>query len=132
MKEAIKKGVKILRSWGKGESLPPDTNRGICSNFEEVTGISLYHMGRFSNYPNYSGNILYPLPAPENATCPPHIDVNYWNISNLSNKCQIYYHAMLCDGKLWDRRTKYAKERIKFCLYLADIAEKDLNEGCYG
>jgi len=89
--------IEHLEKLGNGEIKPRPASLGVCSEIQEKFNVKLIEIVPFTEYPNFSGDNLYPIPHyrldPETA---------YTDIENM-----------------WDKRTKYGRERMNFCLWSA-------------
>lgn len=98
------KMVDYCRDMGDGVIKPANTYVGLCENFCKIFNKNLEKILNFTKYPNFSGNYVYPIKS-FNPACNP--ETKYHSIKNK-----------------WDKRTKYTKERYKFCLWCADELER--------
>lgn len=105
--------VDYCRNMGNRKIKPRRKAFGLCTEFKEEfenQGVmtNLGHHIDFTKYPNFSGNPHYPIKSFNNRYAP------------------ITKHKLT--KNLWDKRTKYGKERYKFCLWCADELERLMNK----
>ena len=96
--------LDYCRNLGNGVIEPSYLGAGLCTNFHILFNNWVEKYIDFSDYPNFSGDIEYPLKS-RNKTKAPHE----------------YYGA---HENLWVH--KRGEERRKFCLWCADELEKML------
>ena len=88
---------------------PPIKYVGLCKNYDDVMGENLCRdMDRYGisagDWPNYSGDEGYPVPAPEGYDDGPCL--YYWSVISK-----------------WDKRTTYGKSRREYARWLIEQFE---------
>jgi hypothetical protein len=101
-----KEMIDYVRGLGDGTIRPRFKYTGLCQNFKDKVGASLYDLVDFTKYPNFSGSISYP-------------------IKSFNKRCthEGYYES---DVSKWTG--KYGKERKQFCLWVADELERSYGQ----
>lgn len=112
MIEITQEMIDFCRDLGTGKRKPQFIHSGLCGNFFEefwFTDTKLSHTLDFTEYPNFSGNILYPIKSP----------IQQYDSEDIYDDWDI---------EKWDARTKYGKERRRFCLWCADELERKMSK----